>query len=284
MKKHWEYLIARYGAYPVTWTLSGETTLAYYTDLHDHWDYYKDQFRSQWSEVARFIQEHDPYGRLLTTHPGPGIHDGKNPIYEMQYLDMVMIQSGHKGFATIPVSNAFIKEYQQKFPEKPVIHGEVCFEGMAGSSWQDAQRLLFWSNVLQGTPGYSYGAEGIWQFNVEGNPFGQSPTGDTWGNVPWTEAMHYQGSAQLGNGAQFLRELPWWKIKPAHHRVNYHADIHNFYDPYVAEMGEDILLYFTKVGFKKDSLKILGLDSNSSYEYLSMIQSLEGNIRGNPQW
>ena len=59
------------------------------------------------------------------------------------------------------------------------MHGEVCFEGMAGSSWQDVQRLLFWSNILQGTPGYGYGAEGIWQFNEVGNPFGPSPTGHT---------------------------------------------------------------------------------------------------------
>ena len=84
VKQHWAYLMARYGAYPVVYTLSGETTLAYYTDLEDNWDYYKDQFRSQWSDVAQFIQENDPYNRLLTTHLGPGIHDGENPIYARQ--------------------------------------------------------------------------------------------------------------------------------------------------------------------------------------------------------
>jgi hypothetical protein len=267
VKKHWAYLIARYGAYPVTYTLSGETTLAYYTDLEDRWDYYKDQFRTQWSEVARFIQENDPYNRLLTTHPGPGIHDGKNPIYEMQHLDMVMLQSGHGGFATMPNVNRFIEQYQDRFPDKPVIHGEVCFEGMAGSSWQDVQRLLFWSNVLQGTPGYSYGVEGIWQFNVAGNPFGPSPTGDTWGNIPWTEAMHYPGGKQLGHGAEWLRKLPWWQITAAPERANYHATAENFYDPYVAEMGSDVLLYFTKVGFKKNKLKVVGLEPNAQYAY-----------------
>ena len=33
IKEHWEYIIARYGAYPVTWTLCGESTLAYYLDM-----------------------------------------------------------------------------------------------------------------------------------------------------------------------------------------------------------------------------------------------------------
>jgi len=267
VKKHWEYLVARYGAYPVTYTLSGETTLAYYTDLDDNWEFYKKEFRQQWSEVAQFIQENDPYNRLLTTHPGPGIHDGKNPINEMQWLDMVMLQSGHKGFETISSSNKFIKEYFNRFPDKPIIHGEVCFEGMFGSSWQDVQRLLFWSNVLQGTPGYSYGVEGIWQFNSEDQLFGESPTGATWGNVPWQEAMHYKGGLQIGYGADFLRALPWWTLKPSPNKVSYHADVDNFYDPYAAELDNGLLIYFTKVGFKKNALKILELEPDHTYTY-----------------
>ena len=30
MKKHWRYLIARWGAYPVVWCLAGEGTMPYY--------------------------------------------------------------------------------------------------------------------------------------------------------------------------------------------------------------------------------------------------------------
>jgi len=268
VSKHWEYLIARYGAYPVTFTLSGETTLAYYADLSENWDYYKDQFRTQWSEVAKFIQENDPYDRLLTTHPGPGIHDGQNPIYEMQFLDMVMLQSGHKGFLTLASSNRFIHDFKEKFPNKPIIHGEVCFEGMFGSSWHDVQRILFWSNVFQGTPGFSYGAEGIWQFNTKEELFGQSPTGATWGNIPWQEAMHYKGSKQIGMGSEFLRQLPWWTLKPSPQRISYHAGIENYYDPYAAEIEGGLLIYFTKVGFKKNKLKVLGLQPNKKYNYV----------------
>ncbi len=268
VNSHWEYLIARYGAYPVVFTLSGETTLAYYTDLEKNWDYYKDQFRKKWSEVAAFIQNNDPYNRVLTTHPGPGIHDGKPPIYNMELLDMIMLQSGHKGFLTLPSSNQFIQDYRKRFPEIPIIHGEVCFEGMFGSSRDDVQRMLFWSNVLQGTPGFSYGVEGIWQFNTEKEPFGESPTGMTWGNVPWSEAMHYKGSSQLGMGAEFLRELQWWKIKPSPERLSYHAEIENYYDPYAAEIGDDLLIYFTKVGYKPNKLKVLGLSPDSHYVFI----------------
>jgi len=268
VQKHWEYLMARYGAYPVTYTLSGETTLAYYTDLGDNWDHYKHEFRQKWSDVAQFIQENDPYDRLLTTHPGPGIHDGKNPIYEMQYLDMVMLQSGHRAFETVSKSNEFIKEYKQRFPDRPIIHGEVCFEGMFGSSRDDVQRLLFWSNVLQGLPGFSYGVEGIWQFNTPEQPFGPSPTGNVWGNVPWQTGMNYAGSKHLGQSAEFLRKLNWWELTPAPERVSYHADIKNIYDPYASELGNGLLLYFTKAGFRNNQLKILDLKPEQPYQYI----------------
>ena len=32
IKKHWEYLIARYGVFPVVWFLAGEATMRYYLD------------------------------------------------------------------------------------------------------------------------------------------------------------------------------------------------------------------------------------------------------------
>jgi hypothetical protein len=81
--------------------------------------------------------------------------------------------------------------------------------------------------------------------------------------------MHYEGSGQLGRGTKFLRELPWWKIRAAPQRANYHADASDFYNPYVAEMGDDILFYFTKVSFfyKKEKFTILNLEKDATYSY-----------------
>ena len=81
--------------------------------------------------------------------------------------------------------------------------------------------------------------------------------------------MHYEGSRQLGAGAQFLRTFPWWKLESAPHRANYHANAEDFYDPYVAEMGEDVLFYFTTVGFfyRNPRFTILGLDRDKTYTY-----------------
>ena len=218
LKKHWQYLIARYGAYPVTYTLCGESTLAWYHDLGTNWEEQKKIFRKEWSEVAAHIQEVDPYDRLLTVHPGPNSGDFL-PINEMQHIDFVMLQSGHDGYFTFQRASDAVDKAQEMYPEKPIMHGEVCFEGMGGKSLADVQRFLFWNNIMKGTAGFSYGVEGIWQFNTEEELFGVSPGGNVWGNVPWETAYQYDGSKHVGIGKKILENYEWWKLKPAQERV-----------------------------------------------------------------
>ena len=38
------------------------------------------------------------------------------------------------------------------------------------TNFQDVQRHLFWSFMLSGAAGHTYGAAGIWQASVEGDP------------------------------------------------------------------------------------------------------------------
>ena len=77
---------------------------------------------------------------------------------------------------------------------------------------------------MMGTPGFSYGVEGIWQFNTEEMLFGVSPGGNVWGNVPWEEAYKYEGSVELGLGKKFLDQYDWWKLKPTMHRLESNGD------------------------------------------------------------
>lgn len=277
MKKHWEYLMARYGAYPVTWTLCGESTLAWYHDLADRWEEERARFREQWSDVAEHIQKNDAFDHLLTVHPGPGIFDGKPPIDKMEYIDMVMVQSGHDGFATLPKAKSFMKRFYAEYPDKPVIHGEVCFEGMKGSSRDDVQRFLFWTDVLTGAPGFSYGVEGIWQFNTEKQLFGVSPGGNTWGNVPWETAYQYLGSIQVGLGKQFLENYEWWKLSPDRTRIESNIN-DEVYAPYCASIEDHTyLLYFHKPPTRWRSYKLNGLDRGAKYR-VQFFDPIEGDV------
>jgi hypothetical protein len=244
MKEHYRYVIARYGAYPITWILAGEVTLAYYTDLANNWDYYKEQFREQWSEMGRYLQATDPFDRLVTVHPGPGIWDGKPPLNDMDVVDFIFLQSGHRGFHTLPRAVEQVVENMELYPDRPVLHGEVCFEGMFGSSWNDVQRFLFWSNMMMGTAGFSYGVEGIWEFNTNEQLFGPPPGGlTTWGNVPWERAYQYPGSTHVGMGKQIMERFEWWRFVPRQDWIR-DSDPQKFYQPYSAGISGEIRMIY----------------------------------------
>ena len=61
LKRHWRYLVARYGAYPVVWIAGGEIPGG------AKWG------EGPWGELVRYLREIDPYGRLLTCHDFAGL-------------------------------------------------------------------------------------------------------------------------------------------------------------------------------------------------------------------
>ena len=189
-KRHWRNLIARYGAYPTVWIVGGEAKDAY----------------GPWAELAKYVKETDPYQHALTyhapEHPRQAIKD--NAVFD---FDMVGI--GHNGYKTAAQSLDLMKSCQLQTPTKPVLCGEACYEGHMQTNFQDVQRHLFWSFMLSGAAGHTYGAAGIWQASVEGDP-GIDPIYD-W--TTWKEGMAYLGSVQLGIGKKLLEHYPWSRFE-----------------------------------------------------------------------
>jgi len=190
-KRHWRTLIARYGAYPTVWIVGGEAKDAY----------------GPWSELARFVKETDPYQHPLTYHAP---EHPRQAIKDHGMFDFDMVGIGHQGYQTAAQSLDLMKSCQSQQPAKPVLCGEACYEGHMQTNFQDVQRHLFWSFMLSGAAGHTYGAAGIWQASVEGDP-GIDPVYD-W--TTWKEGMNYPGSTQLGLGKRFLEKYPWSKFEP----------------------------------------------------------------------
>jgi hypothetical protein len=109
-------------------------------------------------------------------------------------------------------------------PAMPFLNSEVCYEGILGACHDDVQRLMFWTCLLSGAAGHTYGANGIWQLNQPGKPYGKSPHGGDYGPAPWTEAMNLPGSGQLGRAKAFLQQFKWWTMTPAPDSAAYAAD------------------------------------------------------------
>jgi len=209
MKQHWRNLIARYGAYPMVWSLAGEGIMPYYLSEDKERDA---AFQKQgWTEVGAYVRQTDPYHHPVTIHPGD---TARNTIENPTVLDFDMLQTGHGDRAAIPNTIRLVNEGRTRAPTMPVINGEVCYEGIGEACRQEVQRHMFWTCMLSGAAGHTYGANGIWQVNRSDAPFGPSPHGMAWGDTPWDQASQLPGSGQLGLAKRLLERYPWWQFEP----------------------------------------------------------------------
>jgi hypothetical protein len=215
LKKHWRYLIARYGAYPVVWCIAGEGLMRWYLHKIPPRDRRKDQITRQtaWSDVAGFIRSVDGFHNVVTIHP---TRYGHEQLDNPQLLDVDMLQTGHANPSTeINVIKNTVKMVNNARKQKmPAVVGEVCYEGIFEGNRQQIQRCLFWATMLSGGAGHTYGANGIWQLNRRDQAFGPSPYGVSWGNTSWEDAYQLPGSLHVGVGKQVLCKYPWWKLEP----------------------------------------------------------------------
>ena len=190
-KRHWRHLVARYGAHPVVWIVGGEAKDAY----------------GPWGALAAFVKSVDPCGHPLCYH-APG--DPRTEIADNAAFDFDMVAIGHEGLATAARSLEIAKACLAREPRRPVLCGEACYERHMQTNFDDVQRHLFWSFMLSGAAGHTYGAAGIWQASVAGDP-GIEPVYD---RTTWREAMAFPGAAQLGLGKKLLESYPWSRFEP----------------------------------------------------------------------
>jgi Protein of unknown function (DUF4038) len=125
------------------------------------------------------------------------------------------------------------------------MNGECAFEGMHGGAGPKTQRRIFWTAVLSGAPGHAYGSDSMWQMNRRGQPFGPSSSGHTWGNSPWEEAMHWEGSCHVGVGRRVVERLgDWWRVEPRTGWVTPALEENPNVGAVAAEIPDDCRLYY----------------------------------------
>ncbi len=242
MKKHWRYLIARYGAYPVVWCLAGEATMPYYLSETKQED---SQIQKRgWTEIAKYVRETDSFHNPITIHP---TRYGREEIENPELIDFEMLQTGHNSHLSFPDTIQALKVSLEKEPRMPVLVGEACYEGILEASREEIQRLLFWGCMLSGAAGHTYGANGVWQVNTREKPFGPSPHGSSWGDIPWEDAYRLPGSRHLGIGKKLLERYPWWKIEPHQEWIETpSSNKDKYFLPYAAGIpGKLRIIYFS---------------------------------------
>ena len=262
IKRHWRNLVARYGAYPVVWCLAGEATMPFY--LSNDKDGDRARLKSGWTRLAEYLQGLDPYDHPITIHP---TRSGRDQVEDDSWLDFDMLQTGHGGHARVPDTVVAVQQAVKRTPRMPVVLGETCYEGILEGSREEIQRIVFWTSMLSGAAGFTYGANGLWQVNTKDVPFGPSPHGAAWGNRPWTEAYRLPGSGQLGVGRRLLERYRWWTFESHPEWVEPHAGEDDYLAAYAAGDRDVRVIYFPRplAPWSGRGASILSLDSAATY-------------------
>jgi len=245
MKQHWRYLIARWSAWPVVWCLAGEGTMPFYLSKTPEKD--RDEQKHGWTEMARYVRATDPMHHLITIHPSRSARDS---VDDPSVLDFDMLQTGHDDRRSAPNTIESVNRSYASQPRMPVLVGEVCYEGIQEASREEVQRFMFWSCILGGAAGHTYGANGIWQVNTREKPYGLSPHGHSWGGPPWDIAAQLPGSRQLGLGKSLLAGYSWWKLEPQPDLVEPHWNREDYWQPSAARIPGEAVIAFSPNGRK----------------------------------
>jgi len=212
----------------------------------------------------------------VTLHEG--MHAGTQParawVPDQELLDFDLLQTGHNKdtFCKITVSN--ISATRSMSPARPVICGEVAYEGHCDRPERNSfnnhddtppfpQRFLFWTSMLQGAAGHTYGANGIWQVESPEHPHGWSGTcteNNFW-ETSWVDTMHYLGSKTLPLGKKLLERYAWWRFEP-------HQD-------WVEPAGTS----FTKPHFNWDYNPFRKFNRMNGNPFLSYAAGIPGEVR-----
>jgi Protein of unknown function (DUF4038)/Domain of unknown function (DUF5060) len=252
VKQHWRYLIARWSAYPVVWCLAGEGTMPYYLSKTKEQD--AEVQKHGLTELARYVRATDPHHHPITIHPSSS---SRLCVDDPSVLDFDMLQTGHSDRESVPNTIETVNRSLSASPTMPVLIGEVCYEGIQEASRQEVQRFMFWSAMLCGNAGHTYGANGIWQFNTREKPYGVSPHGHSWGGPAWDIAAQLPGSGQLGLAKRLLMRYSWWKLQANPDLIEPHWNKDNYWKPFAAEIPGEAIFAYTPPAYSADSFRKL---------------------------
>jgi hypothetical protein len=247
------YAVARYAAFPVLWSISGDAP--YIQDL------------DKWEAVGTAVEAEDPYRHPTTNHLLPSmnwywLH------HNARWHDFHMLQTGHRRAAVADIT-ALAAAYFARLPAKPAVNGEPWYEahpamdvrGQYGPVF-DAfdQRYAFWGSLLSGTTmGHAYGGQGLWNWKRPGDD--ETHLGGPQIGPTWLEALDHPGAVQVALGARLLRSLPWWRLRPCPERVELQPQLPGPTErPCCALIDDEVCLIYLPVA--RGQVTVKGLAGN----------------------
>lgn len=202
------YWVARYGAYPVLWTIAQEID-------NDMYGAYNSTTINKWFSVGQAISDNDGYGHPLSAHMESGLYASGSSWGSKSYHDWWATQ-GSNDLTDV----AFAKSFWNSQPAKPAILYEALYDGF-GTDTKGA-RGAGYKAFQNGMYGYGYGANGIWN-----DLYTLTDNGSAY-LIPekylnWYDGANLTAGSQMTYLKQFYTSLQWWKLKPRFNDNNWAA-------------------------------------------------------------
>ncbi len=283
LEKISRYWVARFGAYPVMWTLAQEVDNDCYAenDAEPDWDHTD----NPWLKVAEYVHKYDAYAHPLTGHQegatnttvtgrGITVADASNNGASIFLSDEVTARTGHDWFAAqwkpnLASNETAYTEMAKDYWESSKI--AVNYEGRYVYLWTDnfGGRVQGWLSYLNGFYGYGYGCQDIWYYKSDYDMDAPSVRIDGRSTVTvadkqkyWSETVNAGSSSQCGFMKNFFSQIEWWKLVP-----DFDSNAH-----FIPETGtlsacaasdDAIVIYSYRENTKFGT--VCGLDVNATY-------------------
>ncbi len=226
------YWVARFGAYPVLWTLAQEIDNDFYADRGGNFYDYRN---NPWVKIAEYIHAADPYSHPLSGHQENAVNTsvtGGGVEVDASQAD----GNGASAFLPEPVSertghNWWAAQWSPPLHETPGPEAvrdywlsdrpAVNYEGRYCGLWtmNFGSRAQGWISFLSGFCGYGYGAADIWLyhsgFEAQITSFdGVEYITPELKATPWQEALEYPSALQMRHLRSLLESFDWWNLTP----------------------------------------------------------------------
>jgi len=200
--RYWE---ARYGAYPVLWTIAQEID----KNMYGHYD---SVTIKKWFAVAQGIADNDAYAHPISAHME---NTSSTTAADSWWGD----KSFHKWWAVQwqdGLGNGIAavgKVFWDHKPIKPSVLYESAYEGF----WADAQDALAagYKAFQSGMFGYGYGANGVWNDLYSNKPADYGTDYEMpLKYMNWFDGANLPAAQKLRYLIKFYRSIAWWKLVP----------------------------------------------------------------------
>ncbi len=266
LEKLSRYWVARYGAYPVMWTLGQEVDNDFYwsDSSHPDWNF----INNPYTLVAEYIDKYDAYDQPLTAHQenaagtvayGNGENTGEcKKIYkDGAQASAFRNVKAHSFYAaqfspdkTGQSDFSVEKDYWYNSQGKP----SVNYEGQYCYLWTKnfGARMQGWTAYLNGLYGYGWGGHDTWSYlNIFDEDTDSSDGVDTVTSAEkkaatWEDSLEYASSYQVGYMKNFFEtSTRWFELIPRFDNRTYFVPCAKVYYTYAGNQdNSEIVIYF----------------------------------------